>query len=55
MCLFAETDEVKEETETIRQETKKPRLFRCCDRLCGGTDCANCYPALEYSEQEDEA
>jgi len=34
---------------------KRPRLFRCSDRMCGGLDCANCYgeqAVREYLAQE---
>ena len=29
--------------EAQREYDRRPRLFRCADRMCGGLDCANCY------------
>ena len=47
------------EREELRRQDRKPRLFRCSDRMCGGLDCANCYgesAALEFlaKQQEDD-
>ena len=28
--------------------------FRCCDGLCGGSDCERCHPEGEDEESEDE-
>ena len=30
------------------------RPFRCFDRMCGATDCANCHPENEPDEDTDE-
>ena len=37
-------------------EFRKPRpRFWCSDRMCGGTDCGNCYPNQPDHSDEEEA
>lgn len=33
---------------------RKPKRYRCLDRLCGATDCTNCYPDQRDEKEEDE-
>lgn len=44
-----------EDDADMRREARRPRLFRCSDRMCGGPDCATCYgetAAREFTLKE---
>lgn len=48
----------REQLEELRDEfeERKPKPYRCVDRMCGALDCANCFPFTynQPTESEDE-
>jgi len=49
------TPEQLEEIRDDEFEERKPKSYRCLDRLCGALDCTNCYPdQRENEEAKDE-
>ena len=48
------------DAEEIRREerAKRPKVYRCSDRMCGGRDCATCYgeaAAAEFVASQDDS
>jgi len=43
-----------DEDEMDEERPKGRRHYFCSDRMCGGSDCENCFPFLEPTNEDDD-